>query len=546
MLAQVRFVNLTCSELAARYMCTTAEQVTSGRAQKAAYYKQIAQSQIEKDEKPAGWDSAKPYSQVPGPKPVPILGNLWRFLPVIGTYDGLDMLTQHKRLHEEYGPIAKLSGMKLRPDMVVLFDPNDIEMMHRNEGVWPHRDGLQSIIYYRLKVRNDIFQGQGGVLTSHGEKWFETRSVVNPPLMQPRSAHKYISTVDTVTQEFIERIDYLLSKNSQGEMPEDFQNELARWALESICVIGLNKHLGLLNKNISSDSPEQVFINDVLELFVLMNELDIKVSFWKIISTPTWRKYVKILDRVVEFQQKTIDEALTKLKEMESVEKSQADLSILEQLLQKDKKIAFAMIFDMLMAGIDTTSRTTGAALYFLAKNQQAQERLRAEVRQFLPNKDTPITKEALNEMRYLKAVIKETTRMAPIGTGNFRRLPKDLVLAGYQIPRGVDVISANLVLSFQDKYFMRAKEFIPERWMKDEKEQYTSKDANPFVSLPFGFGPRSCVGRRLAQMELEIILAKIARNYTWTWPHEDMKWVNDLLYGVGSPLKYHMKPLAE
>lgn len=66
MLAQVRFTNLKCSELAARYMCTTVEQVTSGRDRKAAYYKQIAQSQSESTEKPAGWDSAKPYSQVPG------------------------------------------------------------------------------------------------------------------------------------------------------------------------------------------------------------------------------------------------------------------------------------------------------------------------------------------------------------------------------------------------------------------------------------------------------------------------------------------------
>lgn len=145
--------------------------------------------------------------------------------------------------------------------------------------------------------------------------------------MQPRSAQKYIGTVDTVTQEFMQRINYLMTKHPQGEMPEDFQNELAKWALESICVIGLNKRLGkysiihiyiywllckndvniffvilgLLNSNLSSDSAEQTFINDVLQLFVLMNELDVKPSLWRWISTPTWRKYVKILDRVVEW-----------------------------------------------------------------------------------------------------------------------------------------------------------------------------------------------------------------------------------------------------
>ncbi|GLV43434.1 Cytochrome P450 301a1 [Carabus blaptoides fortunei] len=546
MLVKMRLVNFTRSQLTTRYMSTATEAVVTNKNQKSAYYKHIAKNQSESNEKPAGWDTAKPFSEVPGPKPIPILGNLWRFFPGIGAYGDLDMLSQQHRLFEEYGPIVKITKMKMRPDMLFLSDPKDIEMMFRNDGVWPQRDGMDSIVHYRLKIRNDIFQGQGGVLTSQGEQWFDTRSVVNQPLMKPRSAQQYVGVVDTVTQDLISRIDYLISKHPQGEMPKDFLNELAKWALESICAIGLDKRLGLLDSNLSPDSQEQTFINDVLEFFILMNELDVKVSLWKFYSTPTWKRYVKILDRIVDFQKKNMDEAIEQLKKQDGVERKQAEMSILEQLLKKDKKIALAMIFDMLLAGIDTTSRTVAAALYFLAKNQQAQERLRAEVRSVLPNKDSPVTKDALNNMPYLKAVIKETTRMAPIGTGNMRQMTKDIVLSGYQIPKGTEVISMNLILSFQDKYFVRAKEFIPERWMRGEKEEWTSKDANPFVSLPFGFGPRSCVGRRLAQLELDVLIAKIARNYTWTWPHEDMKWSIKLLYGVDSPLKYHMKPQSD
>lgn len=143
--------------------------------------------------------------------------------------------------------------------------------------------------------------------------------------MKPRSAQQYIGVVDRVTQDLISRMDYLMHKHPQGEMPEDFLNELAKWALESICAIGLNKRLGkiiiytplqilnrnivhekyfiilgLLDSNLAPDSAEQTFINDVLEFFVLMNELDVKVSLWKWISTPTWKRYVKILDRILE------------------------------------------------------------------------------------------------------------------------------------------------------------------------------------------------------------------------------------------------------
>lgn len=71
MLSQVRYVYLVCGEFAARYMCTSIERVAGTTAkdvhdQKSAYYKQMAANQSEYNEKPAGWDSAKPYSEVPG------------------------------------------------------------------------------------------------------------------------------------------------------------------------------------------------------------------------------------------------------------------------------------------------------------------------------------------------------------------------------------------------------------------------------------------------------------------------------------------------
>lgn len=156
--------------------------------------------------------------------------------------------------------------------------------LFRNEGVWPHRDGLESLIHYKLQVRDDVFQGQGGVLTGqvffvfnleisfkiiyctlvpffskniifitnynirHGEKWYHARTVVNPPMMQPRSAQMYIHSMNDVAQDFIERMNKLREKDPNGDMPEDFSYELNKWALESICVIGLNKRLGILTR----------------------------------------------------------------------------------------------------------------------------------------------------------------------------------------------------------------------------------------------------------------------------------------------------------
>lgn len=58
--------------------------------------------------------------------------------------------------------------------------------------------------------------------------------------------------------------------------------------------------IGLLDPNLSPNSEEQRFINDVLEIFLLLNELDVKPSLWKYLNTRNWKRYVKTLDRVMQ------------------------------------------------------------------------------------------------------------------------------------------------------------------------------------------------------------------------------------------------------
>jgi cytochrome P450 len=70
----------------------------------------------------------------------------------------------------------------------------------------------------------------------------------------------------------------------------------------------------------------------------------------------------------------------------------------------------------------------------------------------------------------------------------------------------------ANLHLCNLEKYFAQPDKYIPERWLKDpEGATQETKMTHPFVFLPFGFGPRMCVGRRFAELELETFVAKVS-----------------------------------
>lgn len=115
------------------------------------------------------------------------------------------------------------------------------------------------------------------------------------------------------------------------------------------------------------------------------------------------------------------------------------------------------------------------------------------------------------------------------------------------------------------DKYFPKAESFIPERWLRNVDNELSAKSISPFVSLPFGFGPRSCIGQRFATMEMEVVLAKvrmssprlvllkkfiptfqILRNFELAWHQPKMKFETTLLYGIASPLKLQVKEIAE
>lgn len=76
--------------------------------------------------------------------------------------------------------------------------------------------------------------------------------------------------------------------------------------------------------------------------------------------------------------------------------------------------------------------------MYMLAKNPDKQKRLREEVMRILPEKDSILTAESLNNIPYMRACLKEVNRMRPIITANVRAAGRDLVIRGYRIPKGV------------------------------------------------------------------------------------------------------------
>lgn len=66
------------------------------------------------------------------------------------------------------------------------------------------------------------------------------------------------------------------------------------------------------------------------------------------------------------------------------------------------------------------------------------------------------------------------------------------------------------VMMSNDEKYYTDSKKFLPERWLRDSVEPIApTPDASPFAHLPFGYGPRTCIGRRFVEMEIQILITR-------------------------------------
>lgn len=201
---------------------------------------------------------------------------------------------------DEYGPIIKLPATMVKPPILMISDPNDFELVFRNEGVWPTRVGIATFDHYRKDLRPDVFKNMGGLLSDQGESWGKTRSIVNPIMLKPSTVSAYISTIDEIAIEFCDRIKTL--RDEKNEMPANFLYELNKWALESIASIALDQRLYILDgQQDDENSKATQLIKSVDGFFSLSYELEMLPSPWKYIATPKYKQLMKVFDNLTEY-----------------------------------------------------------------------------------------------------------------------------------------------------------------------------------------------------------------------------------------------------
>jgi len=164
-----------------------------------------------------------------------------------------------------------------------------------------------------------------------------------------------------------------------------------------------------------------------------------------------------------------------------------------------------------LIAGSDTTSNTSCAILYYVTKTPGVLQKLQKELDAAIPAGIDVPSFEMVKDLPYLNNVIQETMRIHSTSSlGLPRVIPPGpgVTILGHHFAAGTVLsVPAYTIHHSKEIWGSNADEFVPERWNKLTEKQKTG-------FIPFSYGPRSCVGRNVAEMELALIIATTFRRY--------------------------------
>ncbi|XP_049644594.1 LOW QUALITY PROTEIN: cytochrome P450 3A12-like [Suncus etruscus] len=428
---------------------------------------------------------------IPGPKPLPFFGTVLAYRHGFWDFD--------MNCFKKYGKIwGFYDGRK---PVLAITDPDMIKTILVKEcySVFTNRRSIGPVGFMR-----------DAISLSEDEQWKRLRSLLSPTFTSGKLKEMF---------PIIDQYGDMLVKNMKKEVDKGkfvtMKDVFGAYSMDVITSTSFGVNCGFLNK------PNDPFVENTKKL-LRFNFLD---PFLLIITLfPFLTPVFELLDislfpkSVTNFFKSSIQRM--KDSRIKDDNKNRVDLLQLMINSQNSKEVdthkamtdmelvAQSIIF--IFAGYETTSSTLSFLMYALATNPDVQLKLQQEVDATFPNKAPP-TYEALFQMEYLDMVMNEILRFFPIAGRLERVCKKDVEINGLLIPKDTVVMMPIFVLHKDPEHWTEPEEFRPERFSKKNKD-----NINPYVYMPFGAGPRNCIGMRFALMNMKLALVKVMQNFTF------------------------------
>ena len=386
--------------------------------------------------------------------------------------------------HEEHGDVF-ISRALLR-DLLFVRDPAvvyGINVTHWSDFYKPDY----------IKQMWKPFLGNG-LVPNDGESWKRQHKRILPGFHKKR--------VDAYAPTMVEFTERMLDRWQEGER-RNMRLELNGLALEVVAATLFDIDIG---KEDSKTIREAM--GEVSE--ILVKDADNMVprpDWW---PTASNRRKKRAIGKIEDIIRRVHQERLTNQQDrgdlfshLVFVEDDQGRMS--------DKQLrdeAMTLIF----AGHETTAHALVWTWYLLAKNPDKVAKMREELESVVGDRRVEV--DDLPSLPYLEMVVKESLRLYPSVWAYARQAQRDVVINGYEIKKGQTVTLGHIAMGRNPKYYDKPMEFRPERWTREFERQLPRGAYTPFAG-----GPRVCIGKQFAMMEMRMILATLVRRLEITIP---------------------------
>jgi cytochrome P450 len=415
--------------------------------------------------------------RIPGPRGNAVLG-----IMLDGMRDRLGLMTG---MAEEFGDVARF---KIGPKVLHFLNHPDHakHVLADNPGNYTKGIGL----IHAKKVLGD------GLLTSEGELWKRQRRTINPAFHRERLA-RFSGSVVEEGNALVDR--WRQSTRGGPAGPVDVVTEMTNMTVGVLGKTLLDADLGAYESIAHAfEVVQDQAMFEMMTLNMVPHAVPLPRHF-------RFRAAKRELERIVlDIVQKRRERGET------------GGGDVLARLLtdleeETDGEVRRRRLHDelvtILLAGHETTASTLAWTWYELSRNPEVAERMRAEAREVLG--DGLPTYEDLHRLTYTTMVIQETMRLHPA----VWILPRVSIEAeevdGYSIPAGSNVLICPYTLHRHPGFWTEPDRFDPERFQQDK-----AAARHRYAYIPFGGGPRFCIGSNLGMMEAVFVAAMVARDF--------------------------------
>nr|AGN04321.1 cytochrome P450 [Oryzias melastigma] len=443
----------------------------------------------------------------------------------------------HKHMERTFnalGPIYREKVGTLSSVNILL--PSDISELFKSEGLHPRRMTLEPWATHR-ETRNH----RKGVFLKNGEEWRSDRLQLNKEVMMSAAVRRFLPLLDDVAKDFCRMLEDRVEREgrraeeAKRSLTIDPSPDLFRFALEASCHVLYGERIGLFSSSPSLESQKFIWavermLTTTPPLLYLPPRLLLRLG------APLWTEHATAWDHIFSHGEDPEGvPASVVLRNHGSWRTLQWSSGTTHGKGKLSLDLIKANITELMAGGVDTTAVPLQFGLFELGRNPEVQDRVRQQVKRSWEQAGGDPQK-ALQGAPLLKGTIKEILRLYPVGITVQRYPVKDIVLQNYHIPAGTMVQACLYPMGRSSQVFEEPLNFDPGRW-SSSREEGQRGEVMGFRSLAFGFGARQCVGRRIAENEMQLLLMHILLRFHLSVPSsEDLQTTATLILQPKTP----------